>query len=102
MLHHILVKWKEKPADPAALNGEIEALFRQALAIPGVHGVEAADVAGKTVLVNVVDRPNRYDLLIRLTMDAPALTAYDASEAHRRWKELYGPLIAQKAIFDCD
>lgn len=94
MLHHILVKWKEKPADPAALNGEIEALFRQALAIPGIHGVE--------VIPNVVDRPNRYDLLIRLTMDAPALTAYDASEAHHRWKELYGPLIAQKAIFDCD
>lgn len=94
MLHHILVKWKEKPTDPAALNGEIEALFRQALTIPGVHGLE--------VIPNVVDRPNRYDLLIRLTMDAPALTAYDASEAHRRWKELYGPLIAQKAIFDCD
>ena len=94
MLHHILVKWKEKPADPAALNGEIEALFRQALSIPGVQGVE--------VIPNVVDRPNRYDLMFRLTMDTPALTAYDASEAHHRWKELYGPLIAQKAIFDCD
>ena len=90
MLHHILVKWKEKPADPAALNGEIEALFRQALSIPGVQGVE--------VIPNVVDRPNRYDLMIRLTMDTPALTAYVASEAQHRWKELYGPLIAQKAI----
>ncbi|MGN0970307.1 MAG: hypothetical protein ACI4OY_00005 [Aristaeellaceae bacterium] len=94
MLHHILVKWKEKPADPAALNREIEALFRQALTIPGVHRVD--------VIPNVVDRPNRYDLLIRLTMDPPALPAYDASEAHHRWKELYGPLIEQKAIFDCD
>ena len=94
MLHHILVKWKEKPADPAALNGEIEALFRQALVIPGVHGVE--------VIPNVVDRPNRYDLLIRLTMDASALSAYDASEPHHRWKAIYGPLIDQKAIFDCD
>ena len=54
------------------------------------------------MIPNVVDRPNRYDLMIRLTMDTPALTAYDASEAHHRWKELYGPLIAQKAIFDCD
>ncbi|MGN1020112.1 MAG: hypothetical protein ACI4O7_07035 [Aristaeellaceae bacterium] len=94
MLHHILVKWKEKPADPAALNGEIEALFREALAIPGVHAVE--------VIPNVVDRPNRYDLLIRLTMDVSALTVYDASDAHHLWKERYGALIAQKAIFDCD
>ena len=94
MLHHILVKWKERPSDPSTLNGTIEALFREALSIPGVHGVE--------VIPNVIDRPNRYDLLIRLTMDAAALPVYDASEPHHRWKEQYGELIAQKAIFDCD
>ncbi|MGN0777708.1 MAG: hypothetical protein ACI4MJ_01035 [Aristaeellaceae bacterium] len=94
MLHHILVKWKDKPADTAALNEAIEALFREALCIPGVHGVE--------VIPNVIDRPNRYDVLIRLTMDAAALPAYDDSEPHHRWKAQYGDMIAHKAIFDCD
>lgn len=94
MLHHILVKWKEAPADPQALRGEIQALFEGALTIPGVHQVE--------VLPNVVNRPNRYDLLIRLRMSPDALTAYDACEAHHLWKERYGERIALKAIFDCD
>ncbi len=94
MLHHILVKWKETPADPDALLGEIQALFEGALTIPGVHQVN--------VVPNVVNRPNRYDLLIRLRMDTDALSAYDACEAHHLWKERYGARIAQKAIFDCE
>lgn len=93
MLHHILVKWKETPADAEALRGEIQALFEGTLTIPGIHQVE--------VLPNVVNRPNRYDLLIRLRMDMEALSAYDESEPHRLWKERYGARIAQKAIFDC-
>lgn len=94
MLHHILVKWKEKPADPVALNADIAALFRETLTIPGVHGVE--------VIPNVVDRPNRYDVLIRISMDEAVLPVYDSCEAHHRWKDDYGHLIDKKAIFDCD
>lgn len=94
MLHHILVKWKERPADPSALHEQIQALFNQTLTLPGVHGVE--------LIPNVVDRPNRYDLLIRIDMDMDALPVYDACEAHHCWKEQYGPLIEKKAIFDCE
>ena len=59
-----------------------------------VHGVE--------VIPNVIDRPNRYDLLIRIAMDESALPLYDACDAHHRWKDEYGALIEKKAIFDCE
>ena len=94
MLHHILVKWKERPADTAASLREVEAVFQGALDVPGVHEVR--------VIPNVIDRPNRYDLMIVLTMDKGALPAYDACEAHHQWKQRYGELIEKKAIFDCD
>lgn len=94
MQHHILVKWKEQPADVPARLGDVEAIFRPVTAIPGIAKVE--------VIPNVIDRPNRYDMLIRITMDASALPAYDSCDAHHRWKERYGPLIDKKAIFDCD
>lgn len=50
----------------------------------------------------MIDRPNRYDLLILLCMEKGALEAYDGSEAHHRWKEVYGGMIEKKAIFDCE
>ena len=90
MRHHILVKWKEgcKPGlEP------IRELFQETLAIPGVESVELHP--------NVIDRPNRYDLLILLCMEKGALEAY-SSEAHHRWKEVYGGMIEKKAIFDCE
>ena len=94
MLHHILVKWKERPADPAPMYAAIHALFQETLAIPGVHKAE--------LIPNIIDRPNRYDLLIRIDMDVDALPAYDDSEPHHRWKEDYGHLLDKKAIFDSE
>lgn len=94
MQHHILVKWKEAPTDTAGLCRDIEAVFAPVLDIPGVSAVE--------VIPNMVHRPNRYDLLIRITMEEAALSLYDASEAHHYWKTAYGDRIAQKAIFDCN
>lgn len=94
MLHHIIVKWKEPPADQAATLRDIQMIFNDAMTIPGVQGVR--------LIPNVVDRPNRYDLMIVLKMDRSALEAYDHSQAHLLWKERYSELIAQKAIFDCD
>lgn len=94
MLHHILVKWKERPSNTADMYARIHTLFQETLTIPGVHGVE--------MIPNVVDRPNRYDLLIRIDMDMDALPVYDACDAHHRWKNEYGPLIDKKAIFDCE
>lgn len=94
MQHHILVKWTDAVSDKASLAAEVEALFRGVLCVEGVHGV--------TVHPNVIDRPNRYDLLIRICMEESALPSYDDCETHHRWKDEYGHLVAKKAIFDCD
>lgn len=94
MLHHILVKWTDEVTDKPALAAEVEALFQGVLSVEGVHGV--------SVHPNVINRPNRYDLLIRIDMDEAALPAYDGCETHHHWKDHYGHLVAKKAIFDCD
>ena len=94
MLHHILVKWTDEVHNKTALSAEVEALFQDVLTVSGVHGV--------TVHPNVINRPNRYDLLIRIDMDESALPAYDDCAAHHRWKDEYGHLVAKKAIFDCN
>ena len=96
MKHNILVKYKpeitkERKAD---LIPEIQALFDHTLEIPGIHEVR--------LYPNVVERENRYDLLIELDMEADALDPYDRSEWHRQWKEQYGDLLEKKAIFDYD
>ena len=94
MKHHILVKWNEKAPNHDRLREEIETLFQGALEVPGIHRVD--------VLPNVIDRPNRYDLLILLTMEKDALDAYDNCAPHHAFKETYTPYMEKKAIFDCE
>ena len=77
MQHCILVKWTPDAGDRDALAKEAEAIFAQAVA----DGVATA----LTIRRNVINRPNRYDLLIELTMTPDMLPAYDASEPHHRW-----------------
>lgn len=94
MQHHILVKWNEQVTDKQAIYAQVRALFATARSVAGVESV--------SVRPNVIDRPNRYDLMIVLTLPAQALTTWDASALHHRWKQEYSPLIAAKAIFDCE
>ncbi len=92
--HHILVKYNDTVKDKEILIPEIRSLFEKTLSIEGVHGVELKP--------NVIDRPNRYDLMIIIDMDKDALCSYDSSEAHRLWKEKYGKMLSSKAIFDSE
>ena len=94
MKHCILVKYKEgvDQKQKEELIPRIQALFDQLLGMEGIHKVE--------LFPNVVDRPNRYDLLIRIEMDEEALSAYDSSEPHRKWKAEYAQYLEKKAIFD--
>ena len=88
MKHLILVKWKETVDDASQLKDEAEALFRETLAIPGIHGVKA--------IPGLKTAANRYDLMIAIDMDR------DALPAHKRWKAEYGERIEKKAIFDAE
>ena len=94
MKHDILVKYKPEITKErkAELIPEIKALFEHTTEIPGIHGV--------TLYPNVVERENRYDLLIEIDMEREALEAYDRSSWHQQWKDQYGALLEKKAIFD--
>ena len=94
MKHCILVKFNSEvtPERKAEMAGDVKALFDRTTEIPGI---ERADL-----FTNCIDRANRYDWMIQLTMDPEALPAYDSSLWHRQWKDTYGPLIEKKAIFD--
>lgn len=92
MKHCILAKFRPEAGDWRAYLPQIREIFSAAGDIPGVRGAE--------VLPGCVDQDNRYHVLIRLDMDPAALTAYDASAMHHRWKARFGPLLEKKAIFD--
>ena len=91
MKHCIIVKFKSGVDYKNMLN-DIKTLFDNCKSIDGIDCVR--------VLNNCVDRDNRYDIMIELTMNNIALEAYDKSEWHHMWKEKYGELIEKKAIFD--
>ena len=93
MKHYILAKFSDG-TNWRCLVQPVRALFEQTLAIRGVHAV--------SVHTSCSERSNRYHLMIEIDMEPAALPLYDASEAHRVWKEAYGPLLASKAIFDCE
>lgn len=94
MKHDILVKYKPEisKARKAELIPEIQALFDHTTELPGIHAVR--------LYPNVVERDNRYDLLIEIDMERESLDAYDHSVWHQQWKEQYADLLEKKAIFD--
>lgn len=94
MKHLILAKFKPEytAAQKAAMLPDIRRLFEKTLSISGITDVQ--------VFPNCVDRSNRYDLMIQMTMDRSALESYDACVWHREWKERYGDMLEKKAIFD--
>ncbi len=94
MKHNIIVKYNESVSDKGAMLAEIKALFASAGEIEGVSGAEAVP--------NCIDRENRYDVMITVTMEKDALPNWDESALHKRWLSEYGGIVAKKAIFDCE
>lgn len=94
MKHCILVKFNDQVdrQNMDRLCDEIQSVFEPLLDMEGIYSVE--------LVSNVVDRPNRYDLLIQIGMEMDALEAYDESAPHKQWKKQYGDLLEKKAIFD--
>ena len=94
MKHLILAKFKPEitAEQKAAMLPDIRRIFEETLSVDGITGVQ--------VFTNCIDRSNRYDLLIEISMDRSALEAYDVCAPHREWKTRYGDLLEKKAIFD--
>lgn len=93
MIHYIIVKWNSD-SDKKALAEKARALYADADKIKGVHGAEIKE--------NVTSRDNRYDLMIALMMDNDALSVWDKSELHLKWKADFGGFIEKKCIFDSE
>ena len=94
MRHHIIVKFTPEVADKAALIGAVKALFAQEAVPQGVSSYSFYE--------SCVSRENRYDLMIVVTLAREALSSWDASAVHARWKSEFGRFVAAKAIFDCE
>ena len=92
MKHVILVKWNQSVTDKDLMKVEAEKIFRKLLLIDGIRDVKLHK--------NVVDRNNRFDLMIMIEMDKEVLPIYDESEPHKEWKEKFGKYTENKAIFD--
>ena len=92
MKHCILVKWNTLVKDKEAILPEIKIIFGKLLDLDGIHSVNFYE--------NVINRPNRYDLMICIEMDKEILPIYDESESHYEWKEKYSKFVENKAIFD--
>lgn len=95
MKHYIISKFK--PEYKEKLEGylpEIKSIFNRALQLEGVTDVQ--------IITNCINRPNRYDLMIILTMKEETLEVYDKSDFHHEWKDKYGFMLESKAIFDSD
>ena len=92
MKHYIIGKFKPEVTDKAAQCVSITKLFSAATQIPGIHSAE--------VYPNCIDRANRSDVMIVLDMEKDALSVWDDSELHHRWKDTFGRLLEKKTIFD--
>ena len=92
MKHIILVKWNKDVVDKDEIAKNAKSLFDKLVNISGIHSVKFHK--------NVIDRANRYDLMICIVMDKEILPVYDESQPHHEWKEKYGKFVENKAIFD--
>ena len=92
MKHVILVKWNKEVINKDEIANIARSVFERLLSINGIKDVKLHQ--------NVIDRANRYDLMICIEMDKDILPIYDDSEPHHEWKEKYGKFVENKAIFD--
>ena len=93
MKHYIIVKF-EKTVNVKEVLNPIKELFEKALEISGVEKID--------IYTSSIDLPNRYDLMIKMTLSPLALTEFDNSEIHKKWKREFGEYIINKTIFDCE
>ena len=92
--HHILVKWNSLVRDKKSFLPDIQSIFNKLLIYKEVSNIK--------IIENVIERPNRFDLLIMIEMEKEFLPTYDLSESHHEWKEKYGKFMENKAIFDSE
>ena len=94
MKHYIIVKWNESFEAKEEQFNRIESIFNQAKSIEGIKTVDFSK--------NIIERDNRFDYMIAITMDKSALNEYDSCVYHKQWKDEFGKYIKSKVIFDSE
>lgn len=96
MKHCIIVKYNEDVSSEkkVSLASEISELFNHTTEIDGITSV--------TLYPNVINRANRYDLIIEIDMLPSALPIYDDCKWHHIWKDEYSCYLKSKAIIDIE
>ena len=92
MKHVILVKWNETVLDKESIFIEAKNIFEKLLNIKGIKSVKLHK--------NVINRTNRFDLMVVIEMNKEILPVYDESQPHKEWKEKFRKYMENKAIFD--
>lgn len=92
MKHCILVKWNEQVRDKKSILPTIRSIFDKLLVFENVYKVRLHE--------NIINRANRFDLMICIEMDKDFLPIYDESEPHHEWKEKFGKFVGNKVVFD--
>ena len=99
MIHYIIVKFNDEINEMRKdaiknkeFKKEIEDIFFKLKDIEGISDIK--------VVENIIDKPNRYDIIIKIDMKKDVLPIYDESAPHKEWKEKFGTLIKGKVIFD--
>ncbi len=93
MKHYIIAKFKDRD-DTEKLLPEINELFKETLELNGVENF--------TIHKSNSTRANRYSIMIEMTLSHEGLEAFDVSDVHKKWKEIYGDRLENKVIFDCN
>lgn len=92
MKHCIIVKWNESVTDKKEMLDLVSVHFERAKQFEWVESVE--------IIPNCIDRSNRYDLAIAISISPEELHLWDECDVHKEWKDLFSSRITQKAIFD--
>ena len=95
MKHLVIVKWNELVADKKAMQDEVLAMFNEAKA-------ENPEIKNVSLVLNVVDKPNRYDCIFSVELDEKDLGVWVDCRQHVKWKEDYTKFLAGKVIFDME
>ena len=92
MKHCIIVKWNSLVTDKKLMAVNAKKVFEKLRSVPGIHEIK--------IYENVIERSNRFDLMICIEMDKEILHVYDESSPHVEWKQKFGKFVENKAVFD--
>lgn len=99
MTHYIIVKFNDDINEKRKnilfrenIKNDIINIFSKLKTLSGIKEISVSE--------NIIDRDNRFDVMIKIVMDKEVLTKYDESSAHKEWKSTFGKYIKSKVIFD--